>query len=948
MIPILYDKSETSFTSNGLGRLADCTSCTVTEERNGIYECQFTYPVTGEMYSEIQEGRILGVIHDDVHDIQPFDIYGRSAPINGLVTFYAHHISYRLSNIILKPMTAASCASALSAIPSNTYTSCPFSFWTDKGVISNWKNEVPNPVRAILGGQAGSILDVYGKGEYQFDKFAVRLYTNRGVDNGVSIRYGVNLTNLTHDIDTSGFYSAVVPFWKSAEDDIVVTLPEGYVRVNLPYLVAWTDNNGEAIIADTGHEITFNAESASSVIKTVALDLSESFTEQPTEEQLRAEASRRLINSDAWLPDENLKVNFIDLSQTEEYKNVAALQRVRLCDKVSVYCGPLGVSAVSMQVIRTVYNTLTERYDEIELGKAKSTFAQSIINDVEDVVGESSKRMESVLQYAINNATKQITGAYGGNVRFMYDANGNMREILIMDTADVETAVNVWRWNSGGLGFSSNGYGGPYETAITQDGKIVADAITTGSLSANIIKSGVIDGDLVKVKLINIINENGDLISSFADSITLGKANQSHVNVDPHSLSLISDGVHVVSEKYFDVSDMRDDYGRVYLSEKYTTGGRTYTVPIDYEEVVRVTLNGSNVGFRVNEDKTVYLTTTSPDEGDVVVIYYYTYRSCYYLTFGTRTGNNGAFSYALGRACEASGTYGNASGYGSNSTGIGASSGGLYTYATGDESFAYGYKSVSSGEGSFAVGTLARSYNKSNPVTASGTGSHAEGLSTTSSADGSHAEGLSSHASGIASHAEGRNTLASGDYSHAEGGSTNLNAYTTASGKYSHAEGDNTEASGEASHAEGYKTIAQGTRQHVFGRLNIAGSGIEIVGNGSISPEIRANARTLDWSGNEWIAGTLTQASDARLKEETGKIPDVSSIRARRFRWNDKKGIHDDKDHIGYFAQDVEEVAPYLVDDDAMGYKSLDYIGFLCAKVENLERRIAELEKGVN
>ena len=231
MIPILYDKGETDFTNNGLGRLADCLSCTVTEERNGIYECQFTYPVSGGMYEEIQEGRIVGVIHDDAHDIQPFDIYSRSAPLNGVVTFYAHHISYRLGNIILKPMSASSCAAALNAIPNNTYTECPFTFWTDKSVSANWKNAVPSAVKAILGGQDGSILDVFGAGEYEWDKWAVKLYASRGNDNGVAIRYGVNLTDLEHDIDISGAYTGAVPFWRSPEGGTVVTLDEGYTYV---------------------------------------------------------------------------------------------------------------------------------------------------------------------------------------------------------------------------------------------------------------------------------------------------------------------------------------------------------------------------------------------------------------------------------------------------------------------------------------------------------------------------------------------------------------------------------------------------------------------------------------------------------------------------------------------------------------------------------------------
>ena len=470
MKPILYSRGETIFANNGLGRLADCVSCTVTEERNGIYECVFTYPISGEMYSKIQIGCILGVIHDDAKDIQPFDIYAKGAPMNGLVTFYAHHVSYRLGNIILRPFSVSSITAAFAAIPTHTYNACPFTFWTDKSVTGNWKVEVPSVVKAMLGGSVGSILDVYGKGEYEWDKFTVKLRLNRGNDNGVSIRYGVNLTDINQDLDISGVYNAVAPFWKS--EDNVVTLTEGYVAAS-------SVQPGEEIIP-------------------VPMDLSGSFQEQPTEEQLRAEALRVLNNSEAWIPNENITVKFIDLAHTEEYKDVAALQRVRLCDKVSVYCGPLGIQAVKMQVIKVVYNVLTESYDEIELGKAKTSFSDMLTAKFEQAVHDlpTTSAIQYLLQQAIENATNHITGAQNSHIRFIYDANDNMTEIVVMDTDSIATATKVWRWNSGGLGYSSNGYAGPYALAMTQDGAIVADFITSGTLTAGLIRAGILQDAL--------------------------------------------------------------------------------------------------------------------------------------------------------------------------------------------------------------------------------------------------------------------------------------------------------------------------------------------------------------------------------------------------------------------------------------------------------------------
>ena len=521
MRPILYSGDETLFTSEGRGRLADCTRCIVTEERNGIYLCEFDYPVTGPMYAALLEGGIVGVIHDDNHDIQPFDIYGHTAPLDGVVTFYASHISYRLSNIILRPMTADSCANALAAFETQTYNRNPFSFWTDKAVSGAWKNDVPSSVKACLGGQQGSILDVYGKGEYQFDRWTVRLYTNRGNDNGVSIRYGVNLTSLTEDVDASEMYTAVAPYWKSADGSVVVTLPEGFVVAGeVPVKTyPWTTETGEIITTEDGTPIEFSV----AQIMPVPMDLTEAFQDAPTVAQLRAAAQSRLNSSEAWLPKQNIKISFVDLAHTEDYKDVAALQRVSLCDRVNVYCGPLGVTAAKVQVVRVVYNVLTEQYDEIELGQPRTNFADTIMARVEQLVAGYPSM--DVLEGAIDSATRQITGATDSHVKFVYDANGGLQEILIMDTDDIATARKIWRWNSGGLGYSSNGYAGPYGLAITQDGAIVADFITTGALNAGIIKTGTLSADRIAANSIAVGKLTGTISGGLNNSWVLDLTN---------------------------------------------------------------------------------------------------------------------------------------------------------------------------------------------------------------------------------------------------------------------------------------------------------------------------------------------------------------------------------------------------------------------------------------
>lgn len=494
MQPILFESSEIDFTSNGLGRIP-CTSCIVTEERNGVYECEFTVAISEEIYPEITEGRIIACIHDDRKDLQPFDIYARSAPMNGLVTFRAHHISYRLSKISVAPFTANDCAAAIAAIGTNSINTNPFTFWTDKTVIAAYKNTVPSTARALLGGSEGSLLDVYGKGEYEWDKWTVKLHLNRGQDTDVVIRYGKNLLDIEQETDGSESYNAVAPYWEST-DGQVVTLTAG-------------------MVVDQTH--------VTDRINCIPLNLSDKWENPPTQQQLEDAATDYLNSSDSWRIKNNLKIDFVALWQTPEYQDVAGLERVGLCDKVSVVHPLLGVAANKIQIIKVEYDVLKERYSSMELGSPKTSFADL-------VKGETTKSImavvpsTSVMQEAIEHASEMITGALGGNIVINRDANGRPIELLIMDTDNIATAVNVWRWNLGGLGHSSSGYAGPYtDIAITADGQINADLITTGVLRA-----------------IRIINGNNTFVVEADGSVTA------------HAITILGGSINITTENETD------------------------------------------------------------------------------------------------------------------------------------------------------------------------------------------------------------------------------------------------------------------------------------------------------------------------------------------------------------------------------------------------------------
>ena len=463
MIPILYEGNETNFTSNGLGRLADAISCKVVEERNATYELEMTYPVSGAHYSDLTENRIILAQPFDGGLTQPFIIYKITKPLNGVVTVNAEHISYRLSGFAVMPFEANTPAAALAGIKTYSATTNPFNFTTDKTNIANFKVEVPTGARELLCGSSGSILDVYGKGDYEFNRFDVNLRVNRGLDNGVTIRYGKNLTDLKNIIDTTGVYTGIAPYWADGEGN-VVTLPE------------------KVILSDHVSEFPFK------IIKSV--DMSEKWENAPTVAQLRSAAQSYVTSNEGWKIKNNIDVSFVALWNTEEYKDIAPLERVKMCDIVHIVYPKLGIN-FQTKVIRTDYDVLQEKYNAITLGDSYYTLGSVFTEEI----ARSQEEQSSHMQKAIAHATKLITGGLGGHVVFNLNADGEPQEILIMDTDNIQTAVSVIRMNKNGIGFSTNGYNGPFHTAWTIDGHFVADYIDSGTLNADIIKAGILQDE---------------------------------------------------------------------------------------------------------------------------------------------------------------------------------------------------------------------------------------------------------------------------------------------------------------------------------------------------------------------------------------------------------------------------------------------------------------------
>lgn len=506
MIPILYAKNETDFLHNGIGFLRDTTKATVTEERNGSYELSLQYPITGQWYDKITEGCIIKAKANETSEPQLFRVYKSSKPLNGLVTYSAEHISYDLNGI---PTLGFSIKSATPQMAINRAIEeaglpCPFSVISDISTLNSTAIPTPCSVRAILGGQEGSVLDVWG-GEYEFDNFVIKLHEKRGADNGVLIEYGKNLKDLKQEANIAECYTHLMPYAVYQEDgegedaekqDVYIFLTEKV----LPLPTAENIGHSKAYIMD------FSGEFAEG--------------EEITEAALREKATAYTAGAKLGTPKVSITVSFIQLWQTEEYKNIAPLERVKLCDTVTVHFSQLGVNAAA-KVIKTVYDSLSEKYNSVELGDAKSTLADAInaqnaaIEQIKDSIKKGQAKASEELKKAILNATNLITGHSGGYV--VLNPAEKPQEILILDAPSIEEAVKVWRWNSGGLGYSSTGYNGEFALAMTMDGAIVADFITAGTLNGVLLRADSVQASAISTAY---KQEVTDAIGNVESSVT--------------------------------------------------------------------------------------------------------------------------------------------------------------------------------------------------------------------------------------------------------------------------------------------------------------------------------------------------------------------------------------------------------------------------------------------
>lgn len=359
--PRLYPPTAAAWDTNGLGALSDCISCVVEETLNGPFELEMQYRLNGLHYADITLRSLILAKPNPTARPQPFRVYKISRPINGVVTINAQHLSYDLSGIVIEPFNAPSLASALEGMKTNAVTENPFAYETDKTVISDFVVAYPSSARSLVAGQRGSLLDTYG-GELEFDRYQVKIWAHRGKDNGVTIRYGKNMTDVSQEEDGSGVYTGVYPYWYSEEEGSA-DLGNSYVPVE--------------------GEFDFT--------RVLLLDLTEEFENKPTAEELTQKAQEYISNHDPGVPTISTTVSW--------YQSREFVENVNLGDVVGVYFSRLGISAKA-KIVKTRYNALQNRYESVDIGSVRSSIAGTIVS--------MDQGVSSVTQYTVTE-TRRIT-----------------------------------------------------------------------------------------------------------------------------------------------------------------------------------------------------------------------------------------------------------------------------------------------------------------------------------------------------------------------------------------------------------------------------------------------------------------------------------------------------------------------------------------------------------
>ena len=487
MKPILYEPKATDFENNGgIATLADCRSLKVTEEANGSYIAELTFPITTK-YSEYLEdvNYQIKCKPNDLDKYHVFYIYTHYKDMaTGLLYVTAKSRTMKLGNRTVKNVVIDNQTGiqAMALLHDGMDLESDIKMFSDITTISSTHFEVSNPLECIKGID-GSLNQRYG-GEIKHEPNRISLLKRRGKDNVTTIRYRKNLEGFKLELNWDGLVTRIFPYSDVQNTDGKTERIYGN-KVDSQYIGNY---DGEVY----ARHIQFTEDQGATDTATLNKVASKYFTS---------------MNAGVDKPKVSAEVNIRKLDNHAKFKN---FRQLGIFDSFTVFHERYNIN-LEMTVNKVVYDGLLEQIESIEAGDPKFTFFEEQQNQFTEVMKKvPTKQYSSVFT---DYVTKIISGNDGGNV--IWHPKERPTDLFFVNGTTLEDSKQVLRINKSGIGFSSNGWKGPFNTAWTLDGTFVADFIRTGTFNADLIKTGTINADLIKAGVlsgIKIRSVNNDFI----------------------------------------------------------------------------------------------------------------------------------------------------------------------------------------------------------------------------------------------------------------------------------------------------------------------------------------------------------------------------------------------------------------------------------------------------
>ena len=474
MKPVLYSPTDTDFTAGGIGILSDCKKCLVTEEANGSYTVELSFPINAKFSSQLEDHnyqiKCKPNATDDFHIFYIYNHYKDMA--TGLLYVYGKSRTMKLGNRAVKKLEfeRATCQEAMKCLEKSMDQSSDIRLFSDITRVGSTSIEVSNPLKCIKGIE-GSLNQIFG-GEMKHEPFKLSLLNRRGRDHVTTFRYRKNLTGLKVETNFDGLLTRIFPYAdvqnNEGETERIFGNPVDSLNIN-----------------------KYDGEIYSEYVQ---------FTEDQgvTDQKSLNEVSKKYfssMNPNCDQPNISIELNIRKMEDTALAKRFKKFREVGLFDTFDIFHERFKIN-ITAQITKVIYDSLNERVESLEAGDTQYTFFEKQKQEISNTLkGYTGKKYASDF---IDIVTNIISGNDGGHV--IWWPKNRPTDLFFCDHPKLEEAKLVLRINKSGIGFSSKGWQGPFDTAWTLDGKFNANFIQTGLIKADIFQNSFNKtGDVLKL-----------------------------------------------------------------------------------------------------------------------------------------------------------------------------------------------------------------------------------------------------------------------------------------------------------------------------------------------------------------------------------------------------------------------------------------------------------------